>query len=85
LYVTDVICDPLVFGKSKIHPSIIEKIRKKLMNDPRVKPPKAKRMWLEVVSLDQELFHVTCREEEEKIVITKVCRAKKKKVRAREF
>ena len=67
----DIVVDPKVSFKSKIHPTIIELVRKKMLSDPSPTRPKAKRKWQEIVYLDAGTrFGVNCQIEDDKIVIT---------------
>ncbi len=77
----DIIIDPKVPFKSKVHPTIIEQIRKKMLRDSAPTRPKAKRKWREIVYLSAgPRYAVDCqKEEDDKIVIIGVQQLKRGK------
>lgn len=75
----EVLVDPRAYEKSKLAPTVIAKIAKKMSQNPKIGSPRAKKRWLERVELDGERFAVMCHEEGGAIVITYVRPLKKKK------
>ena len=77
----DVVVDPEVFEKSKIHPTIIEQVRQQMMaqGDPNRPKGKAKKKWQEIVRLSGTRYAVNCHKENDKTVITGMRQALRKK------
>lgn len=76
----DVVVDPKALSKSKVHPIIIERARKKMLENLDPKRPRAKRKWQEIVYLDQGIrLAMNCHREDDKIVITGIRELKKQK------
>ena len=80
----DVVVHEDAFEKSKIHAAIIEKIRKKMIEDPyTARPPPGGRKWEEIVRLNGGKYAVSCRWEGDKVMMTKVRRSPTRKFRIR--
>ena len=78
----DAVVDERAFDKSKIHATIIEQVRKKMIEDPwSARPPPGGKKWLELVRLDGERFAVSCRWEGDKVAIRMVRKAPRRKRR----
>jgi len=77
----DIIIDVIAFVKSKVHPTIMEKIRQKMLSNPSQTRPKAKNKWQERVYLEKEglWFTVICHGEGDKIVLKKFTQLRKRK------
>ncbi len=54
----DIVIDPRLFIQSKLHTTILTKIRKILMRR-GVKKPRAKNKWIETVAMDNVILGVT--------------------------
>lgn len=77
----DIIVDLDALSKSKVHPIDIERARKKMMENPNFKPPRAKKKWQEIVYLEQSGLRlaINCHKEQDKIVITGIRKMRKEK------
>lgn len=74
----EVIIDPRTYKVSKLPPTIIAKIAEKMRLNPNLKPPSAKRKWLEIVDMNGERYAVMCQEESGAAVITNIRVSKKR-------
>jgi hypothetical protein len=77
----DIVVDPKVFEKSKIHPTIIEQVRQQMMAQSHLNRPKgkAKKKWQEIVRMSDTRFAVNCHKENDKTVMTGIRYALRKK------
>jgi len=77
----DIVVDPDVFSKSKVHPIDIERARKKMIEDPHPTRPTAKKRWQENVYVEESGIRLAmnCHKEDDKIVITGVRKLRKGK------
>jgi len=69
----DVVPDKEALEKSKIHATIIERVRKKMMEDPsstRPRPSGKGKKWEEIVRLNGAKYAVVCHWEGDKVVMT---------------
>jgi hypothetical protein len=77
----DIVVDPDALSNSKVHPTIVERARKKLLKSTHPLGPKAKKKWQEIVPLPDLNIRLAmiCHKEGNKIVITKIRKLKKHK------
>jgi len=74
----DIVIDPKVFIQSKIHPTVIEQIRQKMLKNPSSMRPKGNKKWQEIVSHDGANFAVNCQREDDKIAVLGVRKTRKR-------
>jgi len=81
----DVVIDPRVFAKSKVHPTIIEQIRREMMKNPGPNrpPPPRKKKWQEIPVVEGARWAANCRRENGKVVIIGIRKAKMHKIRVK--
>jgi len=83
---TDVIIHKDALEKSKIHATIIEQVRQKMIEEPSpTRPPPGGKKWQELVRLKGARYAVNCRWEGDKVVMTLVRRAPTRKVKIRRY
>lgn len=77
----DIIVDEDAFIEAQVHPMMVQRAIKKMLEDPDPTRPKAKKKWQEIVTLDSEgvRLAMNCHREGEKIVITGVRKLTKRK------
>ena len=76
----DIVVDPDALSKSKVHPIIVERARKKMLKNPDPTRPRAKRKWLEIVHLEEGMrLAMTCHKEDDIIVIKRIRKMRKAK------
>lgn len=75
--IEDVVVTKRAMERSKIHPLIIEHARQALVSNKYSSRPRAKRRWLEIVYVGELKLALSCRIEEDKIVVTNLRRAQK--------
>jgi len=80
----DVIILKEALEKSKIHATILQKIRKEMMeNPPLTRPRPGGKKWQEIVRLEGGNYAVNCRWEGDKVAVTYVRRTPKRRFRIR--
>jgi len=80
----DVVVHEKTFEKSKLHATIIEKVRKKMIEHPSsTRPPPGGKKWEEIVGLNGARYAVACRWEGGKVMMTRVRRTPIRKGRIR--
>lgn len=80
----DVVLDKDALEKSRIHTTIIEKVRKKMIADPSpTRPRPGGKKWEEIVRLNGAKYAVVCHWEGDKVVMTKVRVSPTRKFRVR--
>ena len=80
----DIVIHKDALEKSKIHATIIEKVRKKMIEKPyHTRPPPSGKKWEEIVGLDGARYAVACRWEGDKILMTRVRKSPTRRVRIR--
>lgn len=79
----DILFEPDAITKSRLHSTVISKVRKEMMRNPSATRPKAKGKWLEIVYCDGNRFAVSCKKEDSDIVVTTVRFVPKKTIRSR--
>lgn len=75
----DVIVDPEVFVSSKIHATIIEKIRQKMIVDPDPVRARKGNKWQENQRINNTRFAVYCKKQNGKIVIKSIRKLRQKR------
>jgi len=80
----DVVIHKDALEKSKVHATIIERVRKKMMEEPyHTRPPQSGKKWEEIVELNGARYAVACRWEGDKVMMTRVRKTPKRRFRIR--
>jgi len=80
----DVIIRRDVYEKSKIHATVIEKVRKEMMKNPSpTRPPPSGKKWEELVRLEGARYAAACRWEGDKVMVTSLRRSPTRRRRIR--